>query len=291
MKKYELVVASVNSEVYAKPITVLVIEPDNKDTNTGAMLFTHGWGGNRFQHQDKMEYSADRFNLVCVSVEYRQSGYDFNPVTGAGAYLPYDASFYQVFDVLNGFREILRLNPEIDRERLFHYGGSQGGHIALLSAIFAPDTFATVYSSCALVELSEAIRPWAGREFASHELSIRSVVEHADMIKTPLIMEHGTADATVPHAHAEKLEAKLKALNKPFKITYYEGGGHSLEPAISKLEAFKQNAPDAISTQRNKLQDDFAAQSKISINCGSKSLLIDWTESPDSVNLFKWIDN
>jgi hypothetical protein len=41
------------------------------------MLFTHGWGGNRFQHEDKMQGAVDAFDLVCVSVEFRQSGYAF----------------------------------------------------------------------------------------------------------------------------------------------------------------------------------------------------------------------
>jgi len=162
MKTFEITYNSVNSETYPKPITMLIIQPDCINDNTGAMLFTHGWGGNRFQHRDKMEYTADEFNLVCISVEYRQSGYDFNPVTGLGAYLPYDASFYQVFDVLNGLRFVLTLIQKINRKRLFHYGGSQGGCIALLSSIFAPDTFAFVYASSAISYFDETHIKWSG---------------------------------------------------------------------------------------------------------------------------------
>ena len=154
-----------NSENYVKPIAVAVIEPDNVDTETGMMLFSHGWGGNRFQHQDKMEYTADRFNLICLSAEYRQSGYDFNPVTGKGSYVPYDASFHQVFDTLNALRHMLDLRPKTNRRRLFHYGGSQGGHIALLSAIYAPQTFAFIYASCPVTHLGREQQEWAGRTF------------------------------------------------------------------------------------------------------------------------------
>jgi predicted esterase len=289
MREYEFIFNSVNSESYSKPITVLILEPDNVNKNTGAMLFTHGWGGNRFQHQDKMEYAVDKHNLVCISTEYRQSGFDFDPVKGQGAYLPYDASFYQVFDVLNSLRETIKFYPDINRKRLFHYGGSQGGHIALLSSIFAPDTFAFVYASCALAELDENISKWTGRNFTDYEFSIRNILQQAEHIKCPLILEHGTADETVPCSHANRLESKLKKLGKSFDMQYYEGGSHSLMPTISKIDAFTQRAPKSMDKAMNNTTDDFLAQNIISIDCGSKKLVIDWSEKSDSVNLFKWV--
>ncbi|MCK5843898.1 MAG: hypothetical protein KAG97_04265, partial [Victivallales bacterium] len=107
MKKREITFDSLNSESYSKPVAVFVLIPDQTDSETGAMLFTHGWGGNRFQHQDKMEYTVENSNVIALSVEYRMSGFDFNPLTGHGSYRPYDASFLQVFDVLNGLRVVL----------------------------------------------------------------------------------------------------------------------------------------------------------------------------------------
>ena len=48
MRKYEFVFDSVNTEIYPKPITVFSLIPDKINSNLGIMLFTHGWGGNRY---------------------------------------------------------------------------------------------------------------------------------------------------------------------------------------------------------------------------------------------------
>ena len=289
MRSYEVTFESVNGKVYTKPITMLVIEPDTIDPDTGVMLFTHGWGGNRFQHQDKMEFTADAFNLVCLSVEFRQSGYDFNPVTGRGSYLPYDASFYQVFDVLNGLRFYLSLDRGINRERLFTFGGSQGGHVTLLASIFAPKTFAFTYASSPVTHLTAKFQESAGRAFADHELSIRNVIEHADAIQCPVFIEHGTADESVPHdTHTEALVGRLESLKKTVKVTYYKDGDHALQPTITKLDAFKAMAPDPMRTLTTDGDDDLTAGRTVVISCGDRTLTIDWSQPAHSTELFAW---
>ena len=249
MRQYEITYFSFNSEYYTKRLTALVIEPDMLGPETGVMLFSHGWGGNRFQHQDKMEYAADTFNLVCLSVEFRQSGFEFDPVKGLGSMVPYDLSFYQLIDVLNGFRQILALKPMVNRQRLFHYGGSQGGHLALLSAIYAPNTFAFVYAASPNTHLGQDMIIETGRSFTASELAVRDVYLHAERIKCPVFIEHGTADDVVPcDEHTRALETKLKALGKPVHVDYYEGGGHALEPITTRLETFKKVAPEPLHT-------------------------------------------
>jgi len=290
MRKYEITFDSVNLESYSKPITALVLEPDGLTQDTGVMLFTHGWGGNRFQHQDKMLFSVEKFNLICVAVEVRQSGYDFDPVKGSGAYRPYDAGFYQVFDVLNGLREILALRPGLNRRRLFHYGGSQGGHISLLSSIFAPDTFAFVYASSPLTHLDEDMQGWAGREFAEYELAVRDVGGLAGRIRCPVFLEHGTADSTVPcETHTRSLVRELERLGKKHEVVFYEGGEHSLEPTVTKLDAFCKMAVGPMGALENDREDDFLNGKKVEIDCGEKRLEIDWSIPGDDVDLFRWI--
>lgn len=289
MKKYELIFESLNSTRYNKPITALVMQPDKTNDHTGVMLFTHGWGGNRFQHEDKMEWTADRFNLVCVATEYRMSGYDFNPVTGTGWYLPYDASFLQTFDALNALRTILEHYPLLDRKRIFHYGGSQGGHICLLSSIFAPDTFAFVYASNPLTHLTSKKIAWSGRNFSAHELSARNVLEHSRLIECPVFLEYGSGDEIVSHSeHSVRLVEKLRQRRHPLTVEVYEGGGHDLMPTITKFAAYRIMAPKPLETSTSDKTDDFAASSVVRIPCGDKTLEIDWSRQPADVNLAVW---
>jgi len=290
MRTYEICFRSIGSRNYPTPIVALVVEPDRVGPNTGAMLATHGWGGNRFQHQDKMEYASEALDLVCLAVEYRGSGYAFDPVKGAGWSLPYDASLYQTIDVLNGLRTLLAIRPELNRRRLFHYGGSQGGHIALLSAVFAPDTFACLYAASPIVHLD--LPDWAsdvGRGFQPHERSARNVLEHADRIRCPVLLEHGTADEVVPHGpHSVALEAKMKSLGKQVSLRLYEGAGHGLEPVTTRLETFREHAVGPMRTLATEGDDDFKAGRVIEIKCADRVLRIDWSKPPESRELLLW---
>lgn len=289
MQRREIIYESVNSASYPKPLTALVLTPDRIGNHTGAMLFTHGWGGNRFQHEDKMQAAVEAFDLVCVSVEFRQSGFDFDPVKGTGWDVPYDAGFLQVFDVLNGLRRVLELYPGLDRGRLFHYGGSQGGHLALLGAAFAPRTFAWVYATSPVTHLGPEMQEWAGRTFAPHELRARDVEALADVIQCPVHLEHGTADPTVPwEAHTGRLARRLEALGKPVSAVFHEGGDHGLAPVTDRLTTFLARAPEPLRTLRREGADDFALGSTVTLDCGPRILIIDWSRPAADPGLFRW---
>lgn len=288
MRKYEYTFESTCRENLPKPITVLVYEPDQLNDKTGMMLFTHGWGGNRFQLQEQMEYTFNRFNLICVSTEYRQSGYDFNPVTGLGSSMPYDISFLQTFDVINALRETLGFYPQINRKRLMHYGVSQGGHICLQSLIFAPNTFAFGYASSPFVKISSKKLKWAGRELAPWELSARAPIEHLEIIKCPVFFDHGTADLDVDVRHSQELEMKLKQLKKTYTSLYYKSGGHLLTPVTDRVAAFKKMVSNTMQTQTNPNHDDFTNANTIKIKCQDRILIIDWSQPSASHLLYQW---
>jgi dipeptidyl aminopeptidase/acylaminoacyl peptidase len=236
-----------------------------------------------------MDAAIAEYDVVGLGIEFRQSGFDSNPVQGSGWDCPYDLSFYQLFDVLNGLRELLALRSGINRRRLFHYGGSQGGHLALLSAVFAPRTFAAVYSSCGGVFVDEAFLEWAGREFLPHERAVRSVLDQASLIRSPVFLDHGTQDAEVScDAHTRALERLLAGLGRPAAAAvYYEGATHSLAPVTSRVEAFRAMAPRFLALV-NPEEDDLAAGRSIVVPCADRRLVVDWSQPSASAKLFRW---
>ena len=292
MKQFEYRFDSIGcTKDYVKKITVLAVAPDKFDDRTGAMLFCHGWGGNRLQHLDKMKATADKYNLICISPEFRMSGFDYDSVGGNGWYKPYDLSFYQTFDALLALRFLLELHPNLNRRRIFAYGGSQGGHLVLLCGIYAPNTFAAIYSSSAMTCVPEncSLAEETGRFFTDAERKVRSVPYLIDRLNTPVFMEHGTGDETVDHAtNTAVVEKLMKERGKPCEVVYYEGGHHDLSPAISKFDAYMRMAPKILDSYENSRTDDFAAASIINIPCGEKTLNIDWGLDVRNPQLLSW---
>lgn len=289
MRRYEITCPCSNDTQYPYPVTALIIEPDEVNENTGVILCTHGWGNNRSWDETTLQYLTE-FNLAAISVEYRGSGMDYSQSLRIGFVRPYDASFHQLTDVLNMLRHYLALRTNLNRSRLFHYGVSQGGHMALLSAIYAPHTFAAVFAACPLTFMEPKQEEWAGRIFHPHEASARSVIEHADRIQCPVFLSHGTADDVVRwESHTKVLTERLQQLGKQVATRYVEGGDHGYAPTTTRLAILKELAPTPLSTLTTTGPDDFARKSVISLRCQGKTLTIDWSRPPEDAAVLAWM--
>lgn len=288
MREYETTFRSCNSETYPKSITAYVVVPDRVDGRTGLMHFGHGWGGNRYGYREMQQEFADRYNLVCVGTEFRQSGYDFDPVAGLGADRPYDASHYQVLDCLNALRHVHGLHPGLDDRRILSFGGSQGAHVAMLMGIFCPSTFALIVGACGAYRLDENIIQWAGRDFSEDELAVRDAVRLAPRVQCPVVLVHGTEDETVPVCHTRWLEAAIREAGKPVVARYVEGGNHALGPVTNRRDATVELADDLLRSARREGPTDFAEGSLIRIPCADRALELDWSKPTEDVDLIQW---
>lgn len=294
MKIFEYTINSITSENYRhkQSITSLCMVPEKVDEDPGIMLFVHGWGGNRFQNQPMMEYVCDKYNLVCISPEYRQSGHAFDAQKGIGYSKPYDASFQQVFDSLNVLRFYIDIFGNIYRNRIYNMGQSQGGQIVLLCSIFAPNTFAFTNPYCPMTHLDEPKIALTGRDFSERELNVRNAVLNADKILCPVYVVHGTADENVDcQSHTGALVKVLNENNKGVYVKYYEGGGHGLLPVITRLDAFKEMLEKDILSLERECNDDFAAKNVIDIDCGNSTLRIDWAKAAKNEPYVKWLSD
>jgi len=247
---------------------------------TGFMLLIHGWGndGSWAYADDSLQF-ADEFDLVVTRVEFRQCGREaHNPLSGTTYDIPYDFSKLQTIDCLRAAYATLQRYPQIDRSRLYLWGGSQGGHLSAQCLIFAPHLWALAVLTCGLYipmtseqklaqgfSMDQAATNGSfihsacgpGQAFSSAEEDIRNPYRNAALMPedVPIILLHGTHDDVVDIKHSVFLYARLLGLKRPVQFYVIEGGDHGLVWATfqdedSRLKATLKYAGDALHTAR-----------------------------------------
>jgi len=217
-------------------IDALVVEPEVPRGTTGVMLVIHGHGNSRYQYRDMMHDLAERYDVYCVSPEYRHSGFAANE-TGKGITEPYDASHLQVVDCLQAYIKLLGKRQVGNPRRSYVWGGSQGGHIALLVSAWAPNTFAVTVDCCGLVRPRPNEEKMRARGWESDDVEIRDASRFAPLIKSKVYIVHGDADQIVPMEHSQLMEEALREAGKQVTARYYPGGDHFLRPVTTRLQA------------------------------------------------------
>jgi dipeptidyl aminopeptidase/acylaminoacyl peptidase len=136
--------------------------------------------------------------------------------------------------------------PYVDSDNLFMLGFSRGGimtyrALAMDLPIRAAATVSGLTNLSRQIQYRPEMRESVFRalfpDFDRHEAEhyrLRSAVEWADRIKTPLLLIHGTGDDRVRADDALELASKLQALGRPFELAVFDGDGHGV-PA-HKLE-------------------------------------------------------
>lgn len=122
---------------------------------TGLMLVSHNWGGTWKMTAPWCDILADRFNLICMSVNYLQSG------EAVHNDVPYDHGLLQACDCLRALFEVQnRLDAagiKFNRRRIYAAGASGGGNVSLMVNKLAPATFACIIDLCGMPGLTDEI--------------------------------------------------------------------------------------------------------------------------------------
>ncbi|HUW57648.1 MAG TPA: prolyl oligopeptidase family serine peptidase [Planctomycetota bacterium] len=247
--------------------------PDEITRDTGFMLVVHGHGNSRFQYRDMMLDFAPRFNVICVSPEYRDSGRDSGQGE-RGTRDPYDWSHLQVVDTMNCLRRVKLDFPDCDRSRTIAWGGSQGAHIVMLASAFAPRTFALTIECCGIADVTGKLpmrREWI-RE--THAAEIRSPVRWIDRIRNKVHVFHGTADETVDVEHGYAFEKALKEHGKEFEAHYTEGGRHFLDPVTGRDKETVKHCTEDIMARKLTGPDDFELESSYRFDCTGATYVV-----------------
>jgi acetyl esterase/lipase len=247
------------------------------------MLVIHGHGNSRYQYREMMADLVERYDVYCVSPEYRHSGFAANE-TGKGTIEPYDASHLQVVDCLQAYIELLGKVQVGNPRRSYIWGGSQGGHIALLASAWVPNTFAVTVDCCGSVQPRPSTEKMAERDWDSDDVEIRDASRFAPLITSKVYIVHGDADETVPIDQSRLMEEALRKAGKEVVARYYPGGDHFLRPVTTRLQATIDLADDDLRRCQLSGPNDFERGTRqqlrttsrlYAVHCGSGAVALE----------------
>ena len=128
-----------------------------------------------------------------------------------------------VFEDAVAALDYLRSRTGIDPSRLFVYGQSLGGMIAIAAVGASPAGVRAVLAEAPFHSYTQLADDRAPGEGAIVDESWSATTYVARLAPVPLLLIHGTSDKVVPYSHSEMLLAEA---NEPKRLVTIEGGDH-----------------------------------------------------------------
>lgn len=143
-------------------------------------------------------------------------------------------------EVIEGVRQFLATHSYVDPKRVGCIGASYGGFLTML-LVTQTDLFAAAVSHAGISSLAgywgegywgysyssvataESF-PWNRRDVYVDQ----SPIFHADKVKTPILLTHGTADTNVPVGESDAFYTALKLVGAPVEYVQVEGLDHHI---------------------------------------------------------------
>jgi dipeptidyl aminopeptidase/acylaminoacyl peptidase len=136
-----------------------------------------------------------------------------------------------------------------DPSRIGIYGASYGGYAALMALVKTPDLFAAGASLAGVTDLPTLLddEEWyrfndlntptvGGRWSDRGQLAQCSPARHADRIRAPVLIAHGTADPIVHVKHAEMMAEALADRDEPIEVLLYPDEVHGFLHASDEID-------------------------------------------------------
>jgi dienelactone hydrolase len=137
-----------------------------------------------------------------------------------------------------------------DPAKLSVVGWSYGGYAALQSAVTEPGFFKAVIAIAPVTDLEQLKEEWRGwSNFRVESSSIGeglhvregSPARHADKIKVPVLMFHGTLDRNVSINQSRTMDARLEKAGVKHQLVTFEGLDHYLEDSHARTEMLRKS--------------------------------------------------
>jgi uncharacterized protein len=219
----------------AGPFPVLILNHGFIDPK----IYTNGRGLKREQ-----DYLA-RHGYIVIHPDYRNHAFsDKDPSDLAGFRLGY------VIDAINCVMAVKNSDkPYFNKEKIGLLGHSMGGGVVLNFLVVRPELAkAAVLMAPVSADYRENFTRWLWRRKHHPEVAEKiiaqygspesnpafwaslSAVNYLDKIKTPIMLNHGTADQSVPFEWSVRLDKELKAHGKSVVFYQYPGERHEFGP-------------------------------------------------------------
>lgn len=237
----ELSIKGENGAIYA-----LCFSPE-AEGKLPAVVLSHGYNAS---HADLLDYAQALAAYGFVAVAYDFCGGSTRSKSEGSSL---DMSLMTEVADLRAVVAKVKVMPNVNPDRVFLYGESQGGCVSALLAGFEPNAFAGMALLYPALCIPDDWRPrqngvmpetmnvmgmTLSRKFAD-ELPDFDIYEHIAKYERPVLLLHGDADGLVNIAYSERAEKCLKKAS----LAVYSGEGHGFSPraraaALGRLHSF-----------------------------------------------------
>ena len=234
--------------------TLLTLPNVEELKNLPAIMLPHGgpesYDANGFDYM--AQFFASRGYLV-MQPQFRGSdgfGLDFK-LKGRGEW------GRKMQDDLTDTVRTLVKSGYVDPDRVCIVGASYGGYAALAGATLTPDVYKCAVSINGVSDIERMFRDekrdygsdhwvvayWnrviASGKVSEDHLADISPINHADKVKIPVLLIHGTHDEIVPYRQSENMYEALQDADKDVKYVEVEKGDHSFVKTRWRLQSLK----------------------------------------------------
>ena len=250
--------------------------PTSPNAQTGLMAVLHGLGTDFHSYDSECESWVNDYNVLTVQINFRNT---LEALPGN------DFAKYQAVDVLRVVQYMMA-HYTINKQRVFLWGASAGGFVALHTAMMAPHTFAMVAALSAITrptndddrnyrgyenDPSGGWEPYVlgtGLSYSTEEWDIRDAQYQASFLQgIPVFLIHGDQDPVVDIQHARDMHTALLAAGCTVTLREIDGGDHEFHGAAPTEDSRFEVTQNYLATPLNTLVSDGAndleTQSKV----------------------------
>uniref|UniRef100_A0A6B2KZY8 Acylamino-acid-releasing enzyme n=1 Tax=Arcella intermedia TaxID=1963864 RepID=A0A6B2KZY8_9EUKA len=221
------------------PIEYFLISPPNTSKSSGLILFPHG-GPHTCSDTNFFPLRAffGLLNYHVLVVNYRGSnGFGLDALNSLLGHI----GEHDVNDCVDALTDVLKKFPDIDKDKIFYYGGSHGGfmgcHLASKEKRIRAIALYNPVTNIASMTSTTDIPDWCYTECDVFEYSASAVqkmfslspVSALENIRTPILFVLGEKDLRVPPHQGIHLHQLLKERGIPTRLLIYPGEGHAIE--------------------------------------------------------------